>query len=182
MNTANFTPVRAFVAALGIALLPLSQSAAAAGDELVHPRHVAQGADQPSAAAALLAARRYATFWHTGDERYATLALAPDFTDRTLPPGREQGLRGPLQASRGFRAAVPDLSAEMDDVVIAGDRVAVHLRFRGHFTGQFGDSKGQGEPIDFQAFDLYRVANGKIVENWHLEDNLGLLRQMGVSK
>ncbi|KJK22881.1 hypothetical protein UB46_19325 [Burkholderiaceae bacterium 16] len=179
MKTTNLTPVRAFVAALGIALLPLSQSATAAGDELVHPQHLAQGADQPSA---LLAARRYATFWHTGDERYATLALAPDFSDRTLPPGREQGLRGPLQASRGFRAAVPDLSAEMEDVVIAGDRAAVHLRFRGHFTGQFGDSKGQGQQIDFQAFDLYRVANGKIVENWHLEDDLGLLRQMGVSK
>ncbi|WP_454723339.1 MULTISPECIES: ester cyclase [Cupriavidus] len=172
-----------FAAALAAAtLLSLAQGAAAApADALVRPQHVAETAGQPANAAVLLAARRYATFWHTGDERYATLALDPGFTDRTLPPGRAQGLPGPLQASKEFRAAVPDLSADMEDVVIAGDRAAVHLRFRGHFTGQFGDTRGQGQAIDFQAFDLYRVANGKIVENWHLEDNLTLLRQMGVN-
>ncbi|MGO4327007.1 ester cyclase [Cupriavidus sp. 2TAF22] len=166
------------------ALLSLSQNATAAkqADELVRPQHVAEAARQPANAAVLLAARRYATFWNTGDERYARLALDPGFTDRTLPPGREQGLPGPLQASKGFRTAVPDLSAQMEDVVIAGDRAAVHLRFRGHFTGQFGNAKGQGQAIDFQAFDLYRVAGGKIVENWHLEDNLTLLKQMGVNQ
>jgi hypothetical protein len=36
--------------------------------------------------------------------------------------------------------------------------------------------------IDFQAFDLYRVQDAKIVENWHLEDNLTLFKQLGVIK
>jgi SnoaL-like polyketide cyclase len=36
--------------------------------------------------------------------------------------------------------------------------------------------------IDFQAFDLYRVQGGKIVENRHLEDNLTLLEQLGAIK
>ncbi|OEZ61702.1 ester cyclase [Duganella sp. HH105] len=126
------------------------------------------------------AARRYAAFWNTGDPALAAQALAPDFMDRTLPAGREQGVNGPLQASKGFRAAVPDLKAEITDMVVNGDRVAVHLHFSGHFTGQFGATAGKGQVIDFQAFDLYRVADGRIAENWHLEDNLTLLQQMGV--
>ena len=40
--------------------------------------------------------------------------------------------------------------------------------------------KGQGQPIDFIATDIYRIANGKIAENWHLEDNLTLLQQVGI--
>ncbi|QGZ39755.1 putative ester cyclase [Pseudoduganella flava] len=125
------------------------------------------------------AARTYAQFWNTGDPALARAALAPGFIDRTLPPGRAQGPDGPLQASRTFRAAVPDLRAEATDIVAEGDRVAVRLHFTGHFTGTFDGRQGHGEPIDFQAFDLYRVKNGRIAENWHLEDNLTLLRQLG---
>ena len=41
--------------------------------------------------------------------------------------------------------------------------------------------QGQGQAIDFYAFDLYQVnAQGRISDNWHLEDNLTLLRQLGV--
>jgi predicted ester cyclase len=127
----------------------------------------------------LEAARTYAQFWNTGDPALARQALAPGFIDRTLPPGRVQGPDGPLQASRTFRAAVPDLRAEATDIVAGGDRVAVRLHFTGHFTGTFDGRQGHGEPIDFQAFDLYRVENGRIAENWHLEDNLTLLKQLG---
>ncbi len=38
------------------------------------------------------AARRCFTFWNTGDVNYAKAALAPEFLDRDLPPGRPQGL------------------------------------------------------------------------------------------
>ncbi|CAJ0712025.1 hypothetical protein LMG6871_00291 [Ralstonia edaphis] len=170
----------AAVLTLPMALAIAPAAAAAASDaDLIRPDHVA-AADTPQAAAAVLAARRYATFWHTGDARYATEALSPAFVDRTLPAGRVQGTQGPLDASKAFRTAVPDMRVEIEDMVVAGDRVSVHLRFRGHFTGEFGRAHGQNQPIDFQAFDLYRIADGKIAENWHLEDNQTLLRQMGL--
>lgn len=153
--------------------------AAQADADLIRADHVA-APDTPQAAVAVLAARRYATFWHTGDARYATAALSSEFVDRTLPAGRAQGPQGPLDASKAFRTAVPDMRVQVEDMVVAGDRVSVHLRFRGHFTGEFGRTHGQNQPIDFQAFDLYRIADGKIAENWHLEDNQTLLRQMGL--
>jgi predicted ester cyclase len=75
---------------------------------------------------------------------------------------------------------VPDLRAEIEELIVADDRAVSRLHFTGHFTGSFGAARGQGQSVDFHAFDVYRVANGRIVENWHLEDNLTLLRQLGL--
>lgn len=130
--------------------------------------------------AQILAARRYASFWNTGDAEFARQALDPDFVDRTPPAGRLPGLPGVLAASTAFRSAVPDLRCEVTQMIVAGDRVVTHLRFSGHFTGTLMGRQGQGQPIQFIATDIYRVKNGRIVENWHLEDNLSLLQQAGL--
>jgi predicted ester cyclase len=155
---------------------------ASAGDETLPPPKrliVAPGAEQ-AAAAVLLPARHYYAFWNSGDERQAFEALAPDFVDLNLPAGRLQGPAGPLLASRTFRAAVPDLTASAEEAWVTGDQVITRLRFAGHFTGRFGDRAGDGSPIAFDAIDIYTVRSGRIASNWHLEDNLTLLKQLGV--
>jgi predicted ester cyclase len=128
----------------------------------------------------IIAARRYDTFWNTGDEALARSALAPNFIDNTLPPGRAQGLTGPLAASKVIRAAIPDMGCDIEQMIVAGDRVVAHLRFRGHFAGRFKQIQGQGQTINFIATDIYRIADGRIVENWHIEDNLTLQQQLGL--
>jgi hypothetical protein len=45
------------------------------------------------------------------------------------------------------------------------------MKFTGHFTGQLGRI----------ATDLVKVENGRISDNWHIEDNLTLLTQMGIA-
>jgi predicted ester cyclase len=155
---------------------------AGADEQLVSARDIIADPSLPPAQrdAEVRAARRYVTFWHTGDERFARAALAPDFTDRTLPPGRAQGVPGPLAASTFVRTAIPDLQADLRQLIVAGDRVTAHYRFHGHFTGQWADKQGQGQRIDFIATDIYRIADGKIADNWHIEDNLTLMQQLGL--
>ncbi|MGY2237761.1 ester cyclase [Pseudomonas gingeri] len=161
--------------------LALSGLASAATPDLVRPGVLAADKSLPAAQLKLAqtAALRYDTFWHTGDEALARAALADNFVDHTLPAGRQQGPEGPLQASRTFRAAVPDLTCEVVQMIVAGDRVSAQLRFRGHFTGTFGERKGSGQVVDFIAFDIYQIENGKIAADWHLEDNLTLMKQLG---
>jgi predicted ester cyclase len=154
-------------------------SAQAAVETLPTPHHLELSDHSAQTKSVERASLRYAAFWDTGNETYAKEALASDFVDRTLPAGRAPGLEGALQASKNFRAAVPDLTSEVDDMTVVGDRATLHLHFKGHFTGKFKDIQGNGQAIDFQAFDLYRVKDGQIVENWHLEDNLTLLKQLG---
>ena len=166
-------------AAVAVALL----STPAFADELkIDDLVVANTISAAQRDATVNAAKGFYQFWNIGDEALLKAAISPDFTDHTLPPGRPQGPDGPAFASKTFRAAVPDLSVEVRKMIVAGDYVTVHMDFRGRFTGTFGKTKGQGQAIDFIATDLLKVTNGRITDNWHIEDNLTLLTEMGVAK
>jgi predicted ester cyclase len=132
--------------------------------------------------ATVKAVRAFYDFWNTGDTALLYQAIAKNFTDHTLPPGRPQGPEGPAFASRQFRAAVPDLKVTVEKMIVADNYVTVHMNFTGHFTGIFGRTQGTGQPIAFIATDLVEVENGRITDNWHIEDNLTLLQEMGVAK
>ena len=174
--------MKATLTLLALALSAFIGLTAQGAEQLVRPTTLI--ADTSRSAAALesltLAPRRYDTFRHTGDERLANAALSPSFIDHTLPKGRTQGREGPLMASRTFRSAVPDLTCQVEQMLVAGDRVTAFLHFRGHFTGTFGGRAGQGQTVDFIAVDIYHVQNGLITEDWHLEDNFTLMQQFGV--
>jgi predicted ester cyclase len=159
----------------------LAAPAFAATDIKVDDLVVATNISAAQRESTLKAVRAFYGFWNTGDNGLLRMAIAPTFTDHTLPPGRPQGPEGPAFASRQFRAAVPDLQVAVEKAIIAGDYVTVHMRFTGHFTGQFGHAKGAGQPIVFAATDLIKVQNGRITDNWHIEDNLTLLQEMGVA-
>ncbi|VVN38860.1 ester cyclase [Pseudomonas fluorescens] len=170
------------LAAAAFTFTLLSSSAMADDPTLITPKVliVEPGAKPAQVQAQTLAALRYATFWSSGDPTLAREALATDFMDRALPEGRPQGIAGPLAASRAFHVAVPDLNCEVQQMIVSGDRVVSHLRFTGHFTGTFNGVQGKGQTVNFIATDIYRIANGRIAENWHLEDNLTFLQQIGV--
>lgn len=126
-------------------------------------------------------AQQLYTFWNTGDHKYLDAAVSPRFKDNTLPSGRPQGATGPLFASKNFRAAVPDLTCELADLLVTGDKITARLVFRGHFTGAFNGVQGKGQPIDFDAIDIQHVGTDKIIEDWHIEDNETLLSQLKVT-
>jgi predicted ester cyclase len=119
-------------------------------------------------------------FWANGSLRLLSRAIAADFKDHTLPPGRPQGPQGPAAASRTFLKAIPDLRVTVVQRLVVGDRVVSHLRFTGHFTGTFLGKAGTGQRVDFIATDIVRVRGGRITDNWHLEDNLTFLQQIGM--
>jgi len=163
-------------AALGIAL----SGAALAADVKIDDVVIGTSIPHRQSDAAIKAVRAFYEFWNTGDDALLKQAITSDFTDRTLPPGRPQGPQGPASASRQFRLAVPDLGVEVKKMIVAGDYVTVHMVFTGHFTGTFGQAQGKGQAIDFIATDLLKVTNGRITDNWHIEDNLTLMKQLGV--
>ena len=75
---------------------------------------------------------------------------------------------------------MPDLKVAVVLRLVVDARVISHLRFTGHFTGTFMGHAGTGQPVDFIATDILRVRDGRIAENWHLEDNLTFLQQIGM--
>src|SRR5713226_9382452 len=159
----------------------LSTPAFAADGVKINDLVVAASIPDAQREATLKAVRAFYDFWNTGDEALLKEAIAPNFSDHTLPPGRPQGPEGPAFASRQFRAAVPDLKVIVVKMIVADNYVTVHMSFTGHFTGAFGRTQGKGQPIAFIATDLLKLKNGRITDNWHIEDNLALLKEMGIA-
>ena len=96
---------------IALVLVALSSAFAAASmptsrDALVQPGVliVDRSLSQETLVAEILAARRYDSFWDTGNEALARKALPPKFLDNTLPTGRPHGVDGVLKASKVFRA------------------------------------------------------------------------------
>jgi predicted ester cyclase len=171
---------------VGFALLPGAAPAASVSDAaalaMTRPQERIVDKDIAPArlAALLMPVDAFYGFWVNGSPALLVSAIASDFVDHTLPPGRPQGPTGPAQASKVILAAVPDLIVAVVQQLVVGDRVISHLRFTGHFTGAFKRHTGTGQPVDFIATDILRIRSGRITDNWHLEDNLTFLQQIGV--
>jgi steroid delta-isomerase-like uncharacterized protein len=80
---------------------------------------------------------------------------------------------------RGLRKAFPDLTLPIVAMVAEGDLVAVLNQVRGTHLGDFAGVLARGNPIDAQAFQLYRIAGGQLAEHWEVADFTTLLKQMG---
>src|SRR5258708_4100347 len=85
-------------------------------DDLV----VASPLGDAQAATNLKAVRAFYDFWNTGDETLLKQAVAANFTDRTLPPGRPQGPEGPAFASRQFGRTAAGLRPPQQRLAAAG--------------------------------------------------------------
>jgi hypothetical protein len=86
----NIMLSQSIVRSLSLIVVFAAAAVASAEETLSTPRSIMLTAGQEQTAQpVILAARRYAAFWNTGEPRYAEAALARDFFDRTLPPARK---------------------------------------------------------------------------------------------
>lgn len=80
----------------------------------------------------------------------------------------------------GFFAALPDLTATMEDLIISGDRVVGRFIYRGTHTGDFMGVPATGQPVEMRSIDIWRVENGMFAEHWDELNTLQMFQQMGV--
>jgi steroid delta-isomerase-like uncharacterized protein len=73
----------------------------------------------------------------------------------------------------------PDASQEINLILAEGDRVAVHVTYRGTQTGAMGPFPASGRSMELPFIGILRVQGGKIAEIWVEWDNLHALSQLG---
>ena len=78
-----------------------------------------------------------------------------------------------------FREAFPDLKAELRHVVSEGDLVSTWVGYEGTHQGDFAGVSGSERPVKFVAWDLIRVADGRIAEITQYCDVFTLMNQIG---
>jgi predicted ester cyclase len=94
--------------------------------------------------------------------------------------GTAEGLDNVAALVRGFIDALPDLTATEQDIVAEGDTVAVRYVVEATHEGNLLGIPATGRRVRWEALDVYRVSNGKIVEEWAGDDMLAILVNLGV--
>jgi steroid delta-isomerase-like uncharacterized protein len=80
-----------------------------------------------------------------------------------------------------YRAAFPDVRVTVDDVIAAGDRVALRWHGEGTHRGDLMGLAPTGVRGSVTGMDIFLWKDGKVAENWSEWDNLGLARQLGAA-
>lgn len=127
-------------------------------------------------------ARDYFAAFLAADAAWWEKHIAPDF--RRHDPGLPFEVVGPAGVKRladVLLPGIPDMTLPIEDVVAEGEKVLVRLRVKGTHGGELMGIPATARPIDIAVMDLFVIRDGKLVEHWALLDNLGLLRQLGVS-
>jgi steroid delta-isomerase-like uncharacterized protein len=91
-----------------------------------------------------------------------------------------QGREPAKQLISRFLTAFPDGRYTIEDMIAEGDRVVVRQTFHGTHQGDFMGMAPTGKQVTVTEIEIFRIANGKSVENWTNSDDLGLLQQLGV--
>lgn len=93
--------------------------------------------------------------------------------------GTVEGVANVTEMLRGFIGALPDLHATEQDAVAAGDTVAVRYVVEATHEGNLLGLEPTGRRVRWDAVDIYRVADGLIVEEWAGDDLAAILYQVG---
>jgi steroid delta-isomerase-like uncharacterized protein len=92
-------------------------------------------------------------------------------------PASRLGLK---QIIANLRSAFPDLRCTVEDEIGEGDKLAAHWTMRGTHKGSFFGNLPTGRPVVVPGIIFARTVNGRIVEDWILIDQIGLLQQLGI--
>ena len=116
--------------------------------------------------------------FNEGDIDTCLARLSPDFVMNLagVPPmrGPDVWRRGVEVIKRGF----PDLHARIEDILAAGDQVAVRLTFRGTHQGEFLGIPATSRTVEYVSHEFYRIVGGLVAEEWICSDMATLHGQL----
>jgi predicted ester cyclase len=90
----------------------------------------------------------------------------------------KQDLKGIIDS---FRSGFPDFRISVEDQIGEGNKVVTRVTLRGTHQGEISGIAATGEEVQYAGIAIDRIADGKVVEMWHVSDDWGMLRQLGVA-
>jgi predicted ester cyclase len=105
---------------------------------------------------------------------------APDYV------GHYAGIPGPIRGREALKQlfaaylAAFDIHVTPEFLIAEGDMVVVHDTGRIKHTGVFQGIPPTGKEVTSTDTDIYRIADGKIAEQWFEADLTGTMHQLGV--
>ena len=105
--------------------------------------------------------------------------IAPNFVRYKANAPNFKGPEGYKQCVRMFRTGFPDFHLTIEDMIAEGDKVATRQTYRGTHKGDLMGNPPTDTQVTFTGICMYRIADGKIAEEWIEYDALGMMQQIG---
>ena len=105
--------------------------------------------------------------------------ISPDYVLRTAPEGTPGDRDAAREAIAMYLQAFPDLHISIDQLLAEDDRVIGVFTFTGTHAGDLFGIPPTQKQVSVRQIAIYRIADGKVVEEWECSDQLGLMQQLG---
>ena len=79
---------------------------------------------------------------------------------------------------KGTEQIFPDMQVEILDLIEEHERIAVRARFTGTHSAELCGVPATGKKISFEALEIFRMENSKIVESWGYWPDMQILEQL----
>jgi predicted ester cyclase len=89
------------------------------------------------------------------------------------------GVDGLRESFQRFRSTFTDLHIRIEEMISEGDLVAARWTATGIHSGDLAGIAPTGNDVRWGGTDVYRLADGKVVEWWRNDDFVWLLHQVG---
>jgi predicted ester cyclase len=115
-----------------------------------------------------LVRREQEELWnHTGNLDTAEELFAPEQAEAAK------------QEAADFRRGFPDVVSTIEDLIAEGDKVVARWTSHATHRGEYMGIPPTGREVEFAGISLYRIERNRITESWTVEDELGLMLQIG---
>ncbi|MGW2836166.1 ester cyclase [Streptomyces sp. NPDC001286] len=102
---------------------------------------------------------------------------ATDYQEHDPLPGQREGREGLKdRVTMLVEGLAPTFS--IDDIIAEGDRVVVRWTNSATHSGPFLGIPPTGRSCRFAGVDIFRLDGGRLVEHWHVVDQLSMLQQL----
>ena len=117
-----------------------------------------------------------------GETDLAERLVHPDFINHEAARERQRGPQGTAATSKWLRACFGDLTYEIHDILVDGDRTAAHVTMRGtHEGGLPPGVAATHKPFAVKHVHLIRFSeDGRALEHSAVRDDLGMILQIGL--
>jgi len=70
----------------------------------------------------------------------------------------------------------------IEDIVAQGDKVAVRLSVKAKHVGNVMGAPGTGKDLSWDAYAIYRLKDGQLIDRWEMLDSFSFMSQLGLAK
>jgi predicted ester cyclase len=116
--------------------------------------------------------------WSTGKVENLDKIMSPNFVAHFVGGIEWKGIDSAKIAISHLRKSFPDWHEEILDIIAENDKVVTRFKSTGTQKGAFDGMDSTGMKITISEVSIFKVVNGKLVEQWSFPDVLSFKHQL----